>query len=73
NLITTHQTHQCHPYCAFKDGRPGCRFGYPTPLVADTSFNNDTGRYVYARGPGDERINCYNPDLLRFGGSNMNL
>ncbi|KAF9114103.1 hypothetical protein BGW39_003509, partial [Mortierella sp. 14UC] len=50
-----------------------CRFGYPKPLAAETSYNNDTGRFVYARGPGDERVNCYNPDLLRFSRSNMDL
>lgn len=69
-LVAKHQTHKHTAYC--KSEYKECRFNYRRPLSSRT-YLSEEGRYVLQREPGDECINGYNMELLRFGRVNMDL
>jgi hypothetical protein len=66
-LIQRHQVHQCTPYCQGVGMSQACRFGYPHAVSANaTHLDADSGRYIYQRLPGDERINPYILEWLKY-------
>lgn len=76
NLVQTHQVHNHVPsYCERTrlDGTTFCRFSFPKPLAETTHIDHDSDHVVYKRLDGDEDVNGYNPDILRFVQSNMDL
>ncbi|OAQ22181.1 hypothetical protein K457DRAFT_39029, partial [Linnemannia elongata AG-77] len=72
-LVLKHQIHKCSAYCKSEPGSP-CRFKFPKPPSSRRTYlSEEDGRYVLQREPGDERVNGYNMELLRFGRVNMEL
>lgn len=71
-LVLKHQIHKCTAYCN-PEGRETCRLKYPRPPSNLRVHLDEEGRYVLPRAEGEERVNGYNMDLLRFGRVNMDL
>ncbi|KAG0027227.1 hypothetical protein BGZ81_005791 [Podila clonocystis] len=71
-LILKHQIHKCTAYCKPDPSDP-CRFKYPRPPSSRRTYLGEDGRYVLQREEGDEYVNGYNMELLRFGRVNMDL
>lgn len=78
-LVERHQTHRqpCSEYCRRSttvSSSEKCRFGFPKPLCATTMFDRNMEQYTYRRQyRRDQYVNTYNPDLLRFCQSNMDI
>ncbi|KAK3804826.1 MAG: hypothetical protein J3Q66DRAFT_270256, partial [Benniella sp.] len=75
-LVERHQRHQhTANYCirTNRDGVEYCRFGFEKPLSPRTIFDEVSGEVVYERHEGDQSINGYNPELLLFTQSNMDI
>lgn len=71
--ILKHQIHKCTAYC-MPESSEFCHLKYTRPPSSErTYFSEEEGRYVLQRKPGDERVNGYNMDLLRFNHVNMDL
>ena len=71
-LVLKHQIHKCTAYCK-PESRESCRFKYPRPPSSRRTYLGEDGRYVLQREEGDEYVNGYNMELLRFGRVNMDL
>ncbi|KAF9092457.1 hypothetical protein BGX27_001795, partial [Mortierella sp. AM989] len=72
-LVLKNQIHKCTAYCK-PDPSDRCRFKYPRPPCRRRTYlSEEDGCYVLQRAEGDECVNGYNMELLRFGCVNMNL
>ena len=75
-LVVSLQLHGCSFTC--KSRRARCRFGYPLPIccetiVRDTMAERKRKLYLLKRSEKEQRINAYNPMILRFWRANMDL
>lgn len=75
-LVLQHQVHRhTRKYCLHEDknGAKHCRFGFPKPQNTTTMVDEKTGQVWYERRQGDEWINGYNPEILGFARSNIDI
>ncbi|KAK3819029.1 MAG: hypothetical protein J3Q66DRAFT_259530, partial [Benniella sp.] len=76
DIVQSTQRHRCYPeYCFRSEGdrmTKRCRFGYPKRSSPCTRVD-EHGRFEYERAPEDSHINAYNPDLLKFCQSTIDL
>lgn len=72
-LVEKYQYHNCTNYCMSRNGK--CRFGFPKEPETQSCFRSegDRTRAFYKRDVRDNRINTYNPYLLKLTKAAMDI